>query len=125
MAKHYLIAQLFRFMAWVCMLDLARSKERNKELSEEPNLREMDIRKEAIGLLFRSSQRHFDVREWTEISVDGVGCLRLRIEKEVANLIYGTLNIPILNHKNTVTAKLIRISLDERRYTSPKALLQT
>ena len=30
------------------------------------------------------------------------------IEKEVANTIYGTLNIPVLNHKDPLTAKLIR-----------------
>ena len=57
-AKHYLFAQLFICMGWVCMLDLARSKERNKGLPEEPDLGEMDIRKEAIGFLFRTSQRH-------------------------------------------------------------------
>ena len=34
----------------------------------------------------------------------------MRIEKEVANTIYGTLNIPVLNHKDPVTAKLIRNS---------------
>ena len=50
------------------------------------------------------------MREWTEISVDGVGCLRLRVEKEVANKIYWTLNIPVLSHKDSVTAKLIRSS---------------
>ena len=63
-----------------------------------------------MGLLFRSSQRHFDVKEWTEISIDGIGCLRLRIEKEIASQIYGTLNIPILSYKDPVTAKLIRSS---------------
>ena len=56
------------------MLDLAKSKEKNKGTSEEPNLGEIDIRKEAMGLLFRSSQRHFDVKEWTEIGIDGIGC---------------------------------------------------
>ena len=90
------------------MLDLARSKEKNKGTSEEPNLREVDIHKEAMGLLFRSSQRHFDVKEWTEISIDGIGFLLLRIEKEIASQIYGTLNVPILNHKDPVTAKFVR-----------------
>ena len=42
----------------------------------------------------------------------------MRIEKEVANLIYGTLNIPILNHKDAVTAKLIRSSHWMTRDTS-------
>ena len=63
-----------------------------------------------MGLLFRASQRHFDVKEWTEISIDGIGCLRLRIEKEIANQSYGTLNIPVLSYKDSVTAKLIRSS---------------
>ena len=109
-SKHYLFAQLFRFMGWVCMLDLARAKERNKGTPEELDFREMDIRKEAIGLLFRTSQRHWDVSKWTEAKVDEIGCLRLRIEKEIANTMYGTLNVPILNHKDPVTAKFIRSS---------------
>ena len=49
-AKHFLLAQLFRFLGWTCMLDLAKSKERNKGSPEEPNLGEMDIRKEAMGV---------------------------------------------------------------------------
>ena len=95
-------------MGWICMLDLARAKERNKGSHEELDFRKMDIRKEAVGLFFRTSQRHWDVSKWTEASVDGVGCLHLRLEKEIANTIYGTLNVPILNHKDPVTAKLIR-----------------
>ena len=55
-SKHYLFGQLFRFLGWVCMLDMARAKERDKGTPEEPDLREGDIRKEGIGLLFRTSQ---------------------------------------------------------------------
>ena len=73
-------------------------------------------------MLFRTSQRHWDVRKWTEASVDGVGSLRLRIEKEIANTIYG--NVPILNHKDPVTAKFIRSS-HEVFITSPRLLLLT
>ena len=61
-----------------------------------------------MGLLFRSSQRHFNVKEWTEITIDGIGCLHFRIEKEVARQIYGTQNVPILNYKDPVTAKFVR-----------------
>ena len=52
-AKHFLLAQLFRFLGWTCMLDLAKSKEKDKGTPEESNLGEVDIRKEAMGLLFR------------------------------------------------------------------------
>ena len=67
--KHFLLTQLLRFKG---------SK------VEEPNLGEVDIRKEAMGLLFRSSQRHFNVKEWTEITIDGICCLHFRLEKEIA-----------------------------------------
>ena len=30
-AKHFLLAQLFRFLGWTCMLDLAKSKEKTKD----------------------------------------------------------------------------------------------
>ena len=33
--------------------------------------------------------------------------LCLRIKKEIASQIYGTLNVPILNHKDPVTAKFV------------------
>ena len=92
------------------MLDFVRAKERDKGTPKEEDLREMDIRKEGIGLLFRTSQRHWEVSKWTETKVDEIGCLLLRLEKEVANSIYGTLNIPVLNHKDPLTAKLIRNS---------------
>ena len=49
----------------VCMLDMARAKERYKGTPEEPDLRKGDIRKEGIGLLFRTSQRHWEVSKWT------------------------------------------------------------
>ena len=106
--KHFLLTQLLRFSGWTCMLELARSKEKNKGTREEPNLREVDIRKEAMGLIFRSSQKHFSVKEWSEITIDGIGCLHFRIEKEVARQIYGTQNVPILNYKDPVTAKFVR-----------------
>ena len=106
--KHFLLTQMLRFAGWTCMLDLAKSKEKNKGTLEEPNLEELDVRKEAMGLIFRSSQRHFNVKEWTEITIDGVGCLRFRIEKEIARQIYGTLNVPTLNYKDPVTAKFVR-----------------
>ena len=61
LSKHYLFGQLFRFLGWVCMLDLARAKERDKGTPEEQDLGEVDIRKESIGLLFRTSQQHWEV----------------------------------------------------------------
>ena len=75
---------------------------------EEPNLREVDIRKEAMGLIFRSSQRHFNVKEWTEITIDGINCLHFRIEKEIARQNHGTQNVSILSYKDPVTAKFVR-----------------
>ena len=68
------------------MLELARSKEKNKGTREEPNLREVDIHKEAMGLIFRSSQKHFIVKEWSEITIDGIGCFHFRIENSKTDL---------------------------------------
>ena len=59
-------------------------------------------------MLLRTSQQHWDVNRWIETRVDGIGCLCLRLEKEVANSIYGTLCIPIISPKDLLTAKLIR-----------------
>ena len=52
-SKHYLFAQLFRFMGWICMLDLARAKERNKGMSEELDFREMDNKKRSDWFAIR------------------------------------------------------------------------
>ena len=41
--KHFLLAQLFRFLGWTCMLDLAKSKEKDEGASGDPNLGEVDI----------------------------------------------------------------------------------
>ena len=61
-----------------------------------------------MGLIFRSSQKHFNVKDSSETTIDGIHCLHLRIEKEVAKQIYGTQNVPILSYKDPVTAKFIR-----------------
>ena len=82
------------------MLELAKIRKENKEVG-----RELDIRKEAFGLILRSSQKHHNVKDSSEVIIDGVHCLHLRIEKGVAQQIYGTQNIPILSNKDPVTAK--------------------
>ena len=100
--KHFLLNQLFRFAGWLCMLELAKIRKENKEVG-----RELDIRKEAFGLILRSSQKHHNVKDSSEVIIDGVHCLHLRIEKGVAQQIYGTQNIPILSNKDPVIAKFI------------------
>ena len=103
LGKHFLLNQLFRFAGWVCMLELARIRKENKEVD-----RELDIRKEAFGLILRSSQRYHSVKDSSEIVINGIHCLHLRLEKGVAQQIYGTLNIPILSNKDSVTVKFFR-----------------
>ena len=90
------------------MLELAKIKEENKLNIAEPNLKEVNIRNEAMNLIFRSSQAHFNVKDCSEIVIDGIHCLHLRLEKEVAKQIYGTQNVPILSYKDPVTAKFVR-----------------
>ena len=56
--KHFLLNQLFRFAGCLCILELAKIKEKNKG-----TMKELNICKEAIGLIFRSSQKHFNVKD--------------------------------------------------------------
>merc|ERR1711888_921 len=100
--KHFLLNQLFRFAGWVCMLELARIRKENKE-----EIRELDIRKEAFGLMLRTSQKHYSVKDNSETTVNGIHCLHPRLEKGVAKQIYGTSNIPILSNKDLVTVMLL------------------
>ena len=53
LSKHYLFCQLFRFLGWVCMLDLAQTREWARGSPEKQDLWEVDIRKEAICMLLR------------------------------------------------------------------------
>ena len=106
--KHFLLNQLFRFAGWYCSLELAKNKKENEGTTAESDLREVNIRKEAMNLIFRSSQAHFSVKDSSEIVIDGIHCLHLRLEKEVAKQIYGTQNVPILSYKDPVTAKFVR-----------------
>ena len=101
--KKFLLNQLFRFSGWVCMLELARIRKENKE-----EIRELDIRKEAFGLILRTSQKHYIVKDSSEMTVNGIHCLHPRLEKGVAQQIYGTSNIPILSNKDSVTVKFFR-----------------
>ena len=79
-SKHYLFCQIFRFLGWVCALDLARAKERARGTPEEQAFNEIDIRKEAVGMLLCTSQKHWEEHNWVETRVDGIGCLCLRLE---------------------------------------------
>ena len=103
LGKHFLLNQLFRFSGWVCMLELARIRKDNRE-----EIRELDIRKEAFGLMIRTSQKHHRVADISETTVNGIHCLHPRLEKGVALQIYGTSNIPILTAKDPVTVKFSR-----------------
>ena len=67
--KHFLLNQLFRFAGWVCMLELARIRRENKE-----EIIELDIRKEAFGLIQRTSQKYHSVKDSSESVVNGTHC---------------------------------------------------
>ena len=107
LGKHFLLNQLFGFAGWVCMLELARIRKENKEEN-----RELDVRKEAFGLILRTSQKHHSVKDNSETVVNGIHCLHPRLEKGVAQQIYGTSNIPILS--NTDCQILSRSPLCQR-----------
>ena len=72
-------------------------------------------------MLLTTSQQHWDVNRWIETRVDGIGCLCLRLESEVANSIYGTSCIPIISPRDLLTAKLIR-NAHWLPYETPRAV---
>ena len=66
------------------------------------------VKKEAFGLILRTSQKYHSVKESSETVVNGIHCLHPRLEKGVAQQIYGTSNIPILSNKDSITVKFFR-----------------
>ena len=68
----------------------------------------IDLKKEAAGILYRTSQKIWKIKENPGKLVQGVECLRLRLEYGTAKGIFGTDNIPMISSKDPLTAKIIR-----------------
>ena len=68
----------------------------------------IDLIKESAAMLIRSSQEHWKVNELVKARVQGVGCLKMRLEHKTAMSIFGTATIPIISSKDPLTAKLMR-----------------
>ena len=82
---------------------------RKGEITNDPvGIDPVDLKKEAAGILFRSSQKVWRGKESSEKSVHGVECLKMRLYHRAARNIFGTINIPVINHKDPLTAKIIR-----------------
>ena len=48
----------------------------------------VNIKKEATTMMYRTSQKYWLVRNLEEIDINGVSCLRLRLEREAAITVY-------------------------------------
>ena len=76
--KHYLLSQLFRHFGWLCALDLARKNKGVKGAEVELKFVNVDLRKEASGIKFRTSQKYWPVRDLEEVNINGISCLKFR-----------------------------------------------
>ena len=97
LSKHYVLSKGFRFFGWISALDVARKRKEMLETGGHQSLDDINLRKEAATMMFRTSQRHWEVPNLVETEVNGVGCLKMRLEHRMAISIFGTLNIPSIN----------------------------
>ena len=103
-----MLGQLLRFFGWLSALDISRKIEKGEVMSEPVEIDPIDLKREAAGMLFRSSQKSLGVKGISETLVHGIGCLKIRLDQRTAKNIFGTINIPVINSKETLTAKIIR-----------------
>ena len=69
LARHYLWPQLLRFFGWLNALDIARKEKEGKLTKDPDSINHIDIKKEAAGMLYRTSQEHWKVDELIESRV--------------------------------------------------------
>ena len=108
LAKHYLLTQLLRFFGWLSALDIARKDKEGKMTKDPDRINPIDLKKEAAGMLYRSSQKNWGVKQISETTVHGIGCLKMRLDHRTGRNIFGTTNIPVINSKDPLSAKIIR-----------------
>ena len=70
----------------------------------------MDFIKVAAMMMFRTSKKYFPVMYLEEINVNGVSCLKLRLEQETAVALYGASCIPIISSSDLLKVKFIRFA---------------
>ena len=61
LARHYLLPQLLRFFGWLSFLDIARKEKEGTVTKDLENIDHIDLKKDAAGVLYRSSQEHWKV----------------------------------------------------------------
>ena len=87
-SKHYLLNQLLRFLGWLAALDIAQKVQKGEIENDSEEFKAIDMKKEAAGILFRTSQRIWRIKENPGKDVQGVECLRLRLEHRTAKSIF-------------------------------------
>ena len=108
MSKRYMLGQLIRFFGWLGALDIASKVKKGEITNDLVGIDPVDLKKEAAGILFRSSQKTWKVKDSSVKIVHGVECLKLRLDHRTAKNIFRTSNIPVISQKDPLTAKIIR-----------------
>ena len=108
LSKHYLLSQLLRFLGWLSALDIAKKIKKGEITNDSEGFNPIDLKKEAAGILFMSSQKFWKIKENPGTNVQGVECFKLRLVHRTAKSIFGTDNIPMVSQKDPLTAKIIR-----------------
>ena len=69
-----------------------------------------EVRKEALGIILRSGQAHFQegVKDTAETEIQGIQTTNLRLASHTARSLYGTKYIPILGEEDPLKEKVLR-----------------
>ena len=63
LSKHHLLNQLLRFLGWLAALDIAQKAQREETGDNSEESKPIDLKKEAAGILFRTSQKIWKIKE--------------------------------------------------------------
>ena len=75
-----MLNQLLRFFGWLSALDISRKIEEGKIVSDSDGIDPIDLKREAAGMLFRSSKKTWGVKGTSETLMHGIGCLKMRLD---------------------------------------------
>ena len=64
----------------VAALDIAQKIQKGEIANDSEGFKPIDMKKEAAGILFRTSQKIWKIKENPGKDVQGVECLKLRLE---------------------------------------------
>ena len=62
LSKHYLLAQLLRFLGWLAAFDIAQKAQKEETGDNSEESEPIDLKKEAAGILYRTSQMIWKIK---------------------------------------------------------------